>query len=188
MVAGPGRPRVSTATPTGQCGWAHASQGGVWSWGSLGRTGLFQGLRMLRWGRGRLGLGRQLAAVTLEGAGPRCPSWPFAVSGGLVPGNGQFEVLGKRQSGLLDRLSGGNVWQSDEREGPLLASHLHQRITLGGHPWGLGTEGGARIRLLGGAREHSGRQQSGCKFRGDTSELTHTLQTLATRKHSGRDV
>lgn len=79
MVAGPWRPGVLVATPVGQRSW-----GLVWC--HLGWVGLVRGLRMLRWGRGCLGLGR-FAAAPLE-------LWllsdSFARSRGLVPGDGQL--------------------------------------------------------------------------------------------------
>lgn len=83
MVAGPWRPGVSVATPVGQHSW-----GLVWC--RLGWVGLVRGLRMLRWGRDCLGLGRFAAAPLGGGTKPRLLSDSFARSWGLVPGDGQL--------------------------------------------------------------------------------------------------
>lgn len=83
MVAGPWRPGVLVATPVGQRSW-----GLVWC--QLGWVGLVRGLRMLRWGRGYLGLGRFAAVPLGGGTEPRLLSDSFARSRGLVPGDGQL--------------------------------------------------------------------------------------------------
>lgn len=175
------------ATPTGQRG-----RGLAGCQRQLGWAGLVRGLGMLRQGRGRLGLGGSLATAPVGGAEPRFLSGSFAMSWALVPGDGQLQVLGQRQSGFLEWLSRGDVWQSDEREGPFLAGHLHQRVILGGQPQGLRAEGGAWMRVVreGGrrTRDHSGRQDSGRKFWSDGSKLTLTLQTLPTLNRSRRAV